>query len=285
MSLLRQVFAWMHDATGNAIGSNAGALKVALHDASGNPISSLMGAINIHDADVHRETINRQFHQHSTPSTTLSVEALAGNTSITVTSATGFAIGMWLHIEGDNVENVHPKITNIVGNVITIDRPLDWTHPIGSTVDNSLLNMNVVGGLASPQSFIVVPKPGEVWHLKKLSIAMIHSSAGDFGLFGNLTALTNGVALRRYDGLTGHFDTFTIWRSNGTIDEDMGTVKFVTRSGGGGSYGTAAQGYFDDTGTVVYLNGDNGDYLEVLVQDDLSGLASFKMKAQGHSEG
>ena len=58
--------------------------------------------------------------------------------------------------------------------------------------------MNEVGSLASPFSYKIMPLAGEIWHITKISISMAHSSAGDLGKFGNITALTNGIT---YDAL------------------------------------------------------------------------------------
>ena len=43
---------------------------------------------------------------------------------------------------------------------------------------------------------------------------------------------------------------------------------------------------FDDLKKVLesQSNGDNGDYLEILIQDDLTALDSFTIKAQDHSD-
>lgn len=248
-------------------------------------VGSYRGALNVHNADVHRETVNRYFAQLSTPSTTLSAQATAGSTSITVTSATGFVVGQHIRLNTTSEEIVFPIITAIVGNVLTLNRPLDYTHNIGDVVQGAIINMNVNASLASPQSFKVFPDAGKIWHIKQLTLSMSHNVAGDFGLFGGIAALTNGVVLRRYDGATGTFGTYSFWRDNAELDSDFGTVKFVTRSGGGGTYGTSAQGSFNTIETIVYLDGTAGDYLEVLIQDNLTGLTSFSMKAQGHFEG
>lgn len=262
--------------------------NVHLHDGDGNAIGSFLGAINTHDADVHRSIINTQFDQHQATTTTISVAITAGDTSFTVASAVGFAVGNFIHIEnaaGTIAESPHPKITAIAGNVITIDRPIDNAYAINDIVTLTVINMNVVGTLAAPQSFKVYPLNGYVWHLTRILIEMTHTSAGDNGLFGNLAALTNGVVLRRYDGTTGLYNTFTIWRTNSDIVTDMYDVTYSARSGGGGAYGTNCRGTFANAGAIVYLDGAAGDHLDILVQDDLSALTSFRIKAQGHYEG
>ena len=62
---------------------------------------------------------------------------------------------------------------------------------------------------------------------------------------------------------------------------DMFDVDFDTRSGGGGTYGTSGRGSFTKMNSNLVLNGSTGDYLEVLIQDNLSTLNSFSINAQG----
>ena len=259
--------------------------EVHLKDGFGNPVKSFDGALNIHDAHPHVLIINEKFHQHTATSTTFAVDAPAGSTSITVASATGFAVGDPIHIEDGVIETNHPIITVITGNVFTLDRPLDNSFAIGDTITKTIQNMAVVGSLATPQSFKVMPQSGIVWHLMRILIQITHStSLGDNGLFGDLPALTNGVLVRRYDGTSGLYQTFTDWKDNGDIMSDMYDVHYSTRSGSKGSYGTNARGTFFASGAVVRLDGTAGDFLEILVQDDLSGLDVFRINAQGHIE-
>jgi len=265
------------------IESVLGTLNISLHDGLGNPINSYRGAVNTHDADVHREIINQQFHQHTATVTTFAVAASAGDTQIELADATGFATGNYLHLADGGVEHPHPKIT-LSGTTATLDRPLDYSFAIGDPIVKALVNMNVIGSLASPQSFKIEPLSTEVMHITRILIEMTHGTAGDNGLFGDLTTLTNGVVLRRYDGTTGTTGIFTVWKNNSDIVTDMYDVTYSARSGGGGAYGTNARGTFKEAGAIVYLDGSKGDYLEVLIQDDLSGLGSFRIKAQGHYE-
>jgi len=260
-------------------------LKVSLTDGLGNPINSLNGALNTHDADIHHSLVNNYFHYHTT-TTTFATNAPAGSTQITLTSAVGFAQGDFLHIQDGGYEIVHPRINVLVGNVATLDRPLDNDYVIGDSIQKAILNMAVAGSLAAPISFKLIPNTGEIWHILTITIDMIHGTAGDNGLFGNLNPLTNGVALRFYNGTTGKFTTITNWHTNGGISLDMGGITYVFRSSGGGTYGTNAMGNFkDQMGSIVYINGLAGDYIEFLIQDNLTGLTSFRAKAQGHTEG
>ena len=256
-----------------------------LTDGYGNPIGSFRGAIDIHNADVHREIVNRVFHLHTGVITTFAADAPAGSTEIELASATGFAVNDYMHIENGVVEQVHPRINSLVGTTATLDRPLDNEFVIGDSIEKSILSMNVLGSLASPVSFKVIPSSSEVMHLTRILIEMTHGTAGDNGLFGDLPALLNGVVLRRYDGTTGTYATFTNWKTNSDIVTDTGDVNYAQRSSGGGEYGTNSEGKFSDAGAIVYLDGSVGDYIEVLIQDDLTQLNSFRIKAQGHFEG
>lgn len=267
------------------IDSVSNALKVSLNDGAGNPLSSLRGAIDVHDADVHDFPVNEYFHNHTGVATTLSVASLPQDRSVTVVSAAGFAPLDYVQIQNGVTESTFPQIISIVGNVLNLDRPLDNGFAIGDTVEVVSFNMNANGSV-TPVSFKLIPNQGQDWHIIRFLFSMTHSTAGDLGLFGNITPLSLPVILRRYDGATGQYSTFTSWKSNADFKDDMYDVEFDARSGGGGTYGTSGRGSIKiGTGAVPKLSGAAGDYLEVLVQADLTGLLSFKLKAQGHIVG
>jgi len=268
--------------------------KVFLHDGLGNPISSVYDpntdtyVLNIHDADVHNVAVNRYVHQHSATETTISTASLVNDYIINVANTAGFAIGDSLHINTGSVEFTHPAIKAIgagTPGTFTLDRRLDKAHDIGDEIAKAVINISSqIGTLASPQLYIAFPEPGEVWHVTNFTLAMGHGSAGDFGKFGDLAALTNGVILRAK--VSDNYGTLTNWKTNGDINIDTGELSFHLRSGGGGTHGTAANGAFKArTGAVLRLDGDQGDQFELYIQDDLTGLDFFSMKVQGHLEG
>jgi len=287
MTLLRQIH--IFDSNGDpleAVDNATPVLKVALHDALGNPINSLDSAIDVHLADVHDRGFNRRFRRLPGTSTTFAANAAAGATAITVASAAGFAIGNHLEISSATAEEiVLPVITNIAGAVITLNQPLDNAYLIGDSVALATVDMSVLGTLGAPVSYVVAPNAGDIWHLVRINIEMTHTSAGDNGLFGNLAALTNGVILRVFNGGTGLYSTVTNWRSNSDMVTDFYNVTYAARSGGGGAFGTNGQFSILNSGSIIVLDGDNGDFMEVLIQDDLTGLSTYVIKAQGHFEG
>lgn len=244
------------------------------------------GAVNIHDSDTHDVIVNRLFNQPTLTETTLTVSVIGDGTEyqITVDDDNGFAAGDFIHLDSENSEST---ILQIVGtpasNVITLDRKLDKAHSIGSEVVKSIVDLSSqVGSLASPEIYFVKPQAGEIWHLTRILFEMTHSVAGDLGLFGGISPLTNGVIVRAK--ISGKFGTLTNWKHNGNIKTDMFDVVFDSRSGGQGAYGTSGRGDFKSTGSVLKLNGDNDDQLQLYIQDDITALDSFTMKAQGHFE-
>lgn len=287
MTLLRQIH--IFDSNGDAleaVDNVTPVLKVALHDGAGNVINSLDNAINVHMADVHDQGINRRFRRLPGTATTLAANASAGATQVIVASAVGFAIGNHVEISSaTEQEIVLPVITNIAGTTITLNQPLDNAYLIGDAFELATVDMNVTGTLGAPISYTVAPEAGDIWHIVRLNIEMTHTSAGDNGLFGDLAALTNGVVVRVYKGGLGLYRTVTNWRTNSDMVTDFYNVTYAARSGGGGAFGTNGQFSILNSGSIIVLNGDDGDLMEILIQDDLSGLNSYVIKAQGHFEG
>lgn len=68
--------------------------------------------------------------------TTLAADALPGTPSLTLTDPTGFAIGKWIYLsKAAGFHGASFEIVNIVGPVITLDRPVQELYPAGSNVD------------------------------------------------------------------------------------------------------------------------------------------------------
>lgn len=269
-------------------------LPVKLLDGNNNPLSSYYDAetdqhvLNVHNADVHNQIFNKYMHQHTATTTTLAAPVAGDGTvyQITVADSTGFLAGDYIHINTTSVETTHPSITDITGNVITLDRRLDKAHEIGDEVLKVIINLASQNGtMASPQEYWMAPENGSVFHVARLLFEATHDSASDLGNFLSIPELANGVLLRAR--VNGQYGTFTNWKRNGHMKTDMFNVESDPRSGGQGSFGTSGRGTFTQAGGVVRLDGSLGDRIELYVQDTLLGLGlnTWTMKMQGHYEG
>jgi len=272
--------------------------NVNLHDGNGNPINAYFNqatgkyALDIHDADVHNQIINRLAGQFTATSTTVATATTGDGTEYTldIADATGFANNDYIHINTTSEESTFPQIISAspalptTGPVtLTLDRRLDNAHSVGDTVTKVIIDMaSQTATMASPQEYFIGPPVGEVWHITRLLFSMTHGSAGDLSLFGDITALTNGVLLRAR--IDSNYGTFTNWKTNADIKDDMYDVGFDDRAGGGGRYSTSGRGTFRNAGAIVRLDGDTNDRIEIYIQDDITALDSFTMKFQGHLE-
>lgn len=257
-------------------------------DGYGNPIGSLGGAINVHDAEPHRTVYNQFLHYDTTTVTTLSVASAVGATSLTLTSAVGFAVGDQIKIANGSQEPSFPRIRTLVGNVITLDRPLTFAHAIGTDVTRVYTNiaepgLTTTASVAAPIIFTSHIPVGVVVHVTGMSVVMTDNSAMDFTTFGGIPALANGCVPSAYSD--GVFGAYTNWKSNFDISSDSFPVEYQSKVGGGEFGLSASYNIKDSTETIVYLDGTLGDRFQLIVQDNLTALTTFRIKLQGHYEG
>lgn len=259
-------------------------LKSALHDGLGNPVSSYKGVLNVHVAELHNEAVNELFALHTGLVTTIAVAVNSGDTSIEVADTTGFTVGAVLEIHNGETETTFPVITGLPGaNVMSLDRPLDFNYAIGSNVDEVSTDLSItIGTLATPVVYVIKPEPGQIWFIHRIILTMVHTLASADDKFGGLTALDNGVVVRV--NVNGQYKSFTNWKTNGDIRRDMFDVEYSDKAGGPGGFGTSGRGSFSRLGVLIELNGDVGDFMDVLIQDDLQSLSSFFINGQGYVE-
>lgn len=271
------------------VDTDGGNLGVNLHDSDGNVIGSLGGAIDVHDADVHDVPVNELFHRHTGITTTLAAAVTGGASApstITVASGVGFADGDPIQIESSAIiEPTFPTIVSGGGTTtLVLDRPIDNDFAIGDTVEQVTTNL-AVDGSVTPVSFKLLADTDQVWHIVRFLLAMVHAVSADDSRFGGIAALTNGCVLRGYNGTADQYRTFTSWKSNFDIKMDMFDLTYTDKAGGG-DFGTNGRGSIKHgTGAVPKINEATGDFLELLIQDDLTSLIKFNLKGQGHIEG
>jgi hypothetical protein len=210
---------------------------------------------------------------------TLSTDAVIDEYTITVTDATGVVVGTYVCLqEGERA--FQAKILSIATNTLTLDTPLDFSFTTAASVANRNPQLNIDGS-STVQIASLFPIAGAKWDITRIIMSMTHAAAADDGKFGGISALTSGIVIRKSDGI--HHTIFNA-KTNGDLRERMFDVTFSDKAPAG-QYGTSGRRSFsgqDKNGVVIRLDGDLNEKLEVLIQDDLEGLTSFRIVAQGH---
>lgn len=216
--------------------------------------------------------------------TTLSADADPEDMTLTLTSTTGFTAGKTVGVFSLNdVDGFYlgGQIGAPAGSVITVDTPVDIALASGSAIAATTTNM-AVDGSSTTQVFQIGPVgPGStsIVDITRIMGHLLDSTAMDDGKFGGITALTNGVVLRKNDGVITN-----LWNVKTNADLALICYDFTySDKAPGGQFGVNFRNtYAGQGGHGVVLELVPGEYLEVLIQDDLTGLDEFTMMAQGH---
>jgi len=210
-------------------------------------------------------------------STTLSAPSVVDTFTVTVTSPTGALAGDCINIRqgGDIFQSL---IKNVATNTITFASPMDKVFTAGAEVCFGEWNLNG-NGSSTPLIYKVCPPPDAKFHIRAISLTMNDTTAMDDSLFGSLPALTNGLIVRRTDGVVSNY--FLI--SNNAGFYQYGYTTNYPAKVPSGTYGFQARKNLDDiNGTVISLDGATNDELQIIVQDNLTGLTEFAMQVHGH---
>lgn len=241
------------------------------------------GGVPVNIQDQSTKMLNLYFIKQLGASTTLSAKTTVDLRTIQVANATGFSAGNYIGIFG-GVGRFYfgHQIGAPSGSTLTLDTPLDYEFAIGATVLNFTKEM-AVNGSTAPQVFQIGPIGSPVGlriDITKLVVSVVDNLEPDDSKFGGIAALTNGCVLRKRNGV---YDNEANWKTNRDIGLYAGVAPSYTDKAGGGYYGA----YFDvrfagqqNRGVTRRLNA--GDVLDLIVQDDLTGLVSFQVMAQGH---
>lgn len=211
--------------------------------------------------------------------TSIAINTSVGDRTITLVNDHGFQQGEYISLlENDNASQF--KVINVLSNVITLDSPLDYAYTILAEVRRSTINMNVNGSI-TPVIFNVVPSFKNKWHINSIVLSIEDNTEMDSAKFGGVTALTNGIVIKRVNGINHNICNI---KTNGEFRVRHFQVIYDDKAPSG-VYGLCACKNFNSqngNGSAIYLNGYDGDEIQIIIQDDLSTLNKFVATVQGH---
>ena len=167
---------------------------------------------------------------------------------------------------------------------LTLDTPFDYAFTAGSANGFEGLYGCNVDGSGTSQIFSINMnglQAGEKWHITRIILAITDATAMDDAKFGGITALTNGIVLRYKN--TIYKNIFNI-KNNSEFALRAYDLTYSDKAPAG-LFGLRVRRSFggpDKNDVVIELAKDTDDELQLIIQDDLTGLSSFKIVAQGH---
>ena len=251
-------------------------------------IQDLNAGVDINIQDQTTDAVIIHFNKVSN-STTLSVAAEIDdglNYTITVVDDTGVVAGSMIilfHPASERFSTAHALSTT--NNVITLDRPIDFDYPIGTFVDIASVDL-AVDGSSTRQVFGLrgtgAPPGVDIsFDMTRIILVCTCENAVNMSTFGDIIGgLTNGLVLRTRNDR--YHNIFNI-KTNLDISNIMYDFDFFDSTKQEAVYGFKGRLTFAGTSKIgVAIRLPIGTDAEFLVQDNLSGLTSLKVFAEGH---
>lgn len=238
------------------------------------------GGVPVNVIDQHSQILMVYFNNIQ-GNTTLSEIFEIDSYNITLNNITGVQVGDYVGVfDDENLKYYVGTILNIIGNDVIMDTPSDFNYTIGDRFEHGNNNMNVDGSV-EPVIFSVRATNALNFEIDitRLIIHITDQTTMDNSKFGGINALERGVVLRRVDGINQNI--FNI-KTNGEMGE-LAFDKVYDDRAPSGFFGVSTRLTFagqNKMGVTIRL-GDNDD-LQLVIQDDLTGLDTFRIMAQGH---
>jgi hypothetical protein len=216
--------------------------------------------------------------------TTVAVDTVIDERVLTVTDPTGFLVGDHLRIINAAADRYYfGTVLDVTGSAITLDNLFDFVYIATSEVTRSSINL-AVNGSVTPVVFKLrtgSPSIPSDIDITRMIITCACLTPVDLSLFGDLPPLTRGLLFREanghqhnifnvkdnqdLEGLTLDLKTFAALKTNEGVDGFSCRLTFAGQ---------------DKLG--VSLRVIAGGNLEMVVQDDLSGLVNLHVVLEGH---
>lgn len=161
------------------------------------------------------------------------------------------------------------------------DAPANATFVAQYLKDGSASNMNVDGG--TPKLYLIQPASSDVMVITKFVLQLFDAGAFAWGTFGFITALGNGCLFAIKDDNGVIFDLLNAEKlqTNQNLDSELGCLDIVIST----PPDMMLSVEFDTKkvfGEPIILDGANNQRLVFTIQDNLTALTDFRIKAFGY---
>ena len=155
------------------------------------------------------------------------------------------------------------------------------------TNGNGTGTKNAIGDyFAAATSFFIQPAAGEIFRLQRMIVNVHDSQKLKAEEYGNLTALPRGIIVRISDssGVIQELTDGIPIKTNGEWGALCFDAELYSAAAGNGDY-LRVRWTFANAGYPIRLDGNNGEKLEVVLNDDFTGIVHQYFHVQGYIEG
>jgi len=214
---------------------------------------------------------------------TLAVDAIVGSRTVTMTAGHGLTAGdRIIMIETlDYCPSLfYASVISVATNVITLDTLVTNAFTTSAIVYQYDPELNLDG--STTPIVVSLENPFEcAVDITRFIFHITDGTAMDDGTFGGLSALTYGVAMRKYTSAKENEHLWNV-KTNGEISEMCFDTRYDEKAPAGVYGFTARLTYAGQSKHGVAIRLQPGEAIQMIIQDDLTGLTSFRCKVQGH---
>lgn len=248
---------------------------------SANPAVWVTNKIAIEEQ--YTKPIDIELNEKLLTNISLVTTPIIGAYNITINTGHGVIIGDELAIlEQNGFEQLYYSVVvNVVGDIIVLDSPIPFNFS-PSNADIFTFNHNIIiDGSLGEQVFSLNNSFDTDIDITRFIFHITDSTAMDDSTFGGLPELTNGVVLRKRN-LDGSYNNYFNVKNNGHLGL-LSYDKLYDPKTGNGNFGVTVRiTYAGVSKHGVGIKLLTGESIELVVNDDLTGLVSFNIMVQGH---
>lgn len=244
------------------------------------PFNYNRGAMEVYIQDQNTPIINYLAFQDLN-SVVLAANTVIDSRQIALQSGHGVLVGNIIQLRQAE-KSYQGIVTNVSGNTITFDSPLDKVFYTNQTYTAIRGSANLaVNGSVTRQIFNVRPAQNNKWDITQVIVYIVDDSAMDDTKIGGIAAVSNGIVMRKKNST---YDNIGNIKSNGDLKAVGCDVVYATKVGGGeySMQGICQFGGQGNAGVVIRIDGTTGEEIQFIVQDDLSAITKITAVVVGH---
>jgi hypothetical protein len=224
------------------------------------------------------------FAQNVGSPTTLTADTVPDAWTVSVTTGHGLVAGDFFVIFDPVAQHGHSAgVVSVAGNnTVNMDRPVSYElFAASAIVQERTIDLDVDGS-STRQVFSIGSSLTATLHITRLMFQIVCTDPALYNLFGDQSALSRGVLFRQTVTDNGTINHWNV-KDNSQLANLMYDVSVQDAAkvfNVNGLTGRLTYGSQSKHGVVLAIGG--GETLQIIIQDNITGLLSFRIMAQGH---